>query len=265
MLLRGWTGLVIAWGSGGALYGLLVAFRMGLAGDVRDSLLLMVYVGLAFILLGSLFYWLRAGIRALLRKGEVAARLLPACAAAAFGGFLLGFFVLLALGDFIMVLAFNPQVSWGWLIVRDVLFIAAGGVLCWLLAGPAARRVDGFLLRIRDPRGWKALSGLWVLVLLPALAAPLLGASTPRFKRQRSGPPEGLEIRDTGLKVLGFGLDAANWKVFSPLIENGSLPVTKQLVESGVHATLISPPPQVSPAIWTTMVSGRRPIEHGVE
>ena len=42
MLLRGWTGLVIAWGSGGALYGLLVAFRMGLAGDVRDSLLLRV-------------------------------------------------------------------------------------------------------------------------------------------------------------------------------------------------------------------------------
>jgi predicted AlkP superfamily phosphohydrolase/phosphomutase len=65
--------------------------------------------------------------------------------------------------------------------------------------------------------------------------------------------------------VLVFGIDAATWKVFGPLIEDGSLPVTRRLVESGVHATLISPPPQVSPAIWTTMVTGRRPEEHGIQ
>jgi predicted AlkP superfamily phosphohydrolase/phosphomutase len=261
MLLRGFAGLAIAWGWGGALYGLLVSLRMGLAGDLRDSLLLMIYTGLAFILLGSLLYWLRAGIRILLRK-KIAARSLPACTTAAFGGFLLGFSVLLALGDFIMVLAFNPQVSWAWLIVRDLLFVAAGGALCWLLAGSASRKVDGLHKKFRD---WKVLAALWLLVLIPALLAPPLGASTPRFERQRSGPPEGLEKTDTGLKVLVFGIDAATWKVFKPLIEDGSLPVTRQLVESGVHATLISPPPQVSPAVWTTMVTGRRPQEHGVE
>jgi len=265
MLLRGWTGLVIGWGWGGALYGLTVSFFMGLAGDVRDSLLLMLYVGLAFVFLGSFLYWLRAGIRGLLRRGKLEVRSLAACAVAAFGGFLLGFCVLLALGDFIMVLAFNPQVSWAWLVGRDVLFIAAGGVLCWLLSGPGARRIDGLLNKIRYPRGWKVLSGLLALLIVPALLAPVLGAATLRFERRRSGPPEGLEVKDTGLKVLVFGIDAANWKVFGPLIESGGMPVTERLVEGGVHATLISPPPQVSPAIWTTMVTGRRPDEHGVE
>lgn len=265
MLLRGWTGLAVAWGWGGALYGFLAAMRMGLLGDVRDSFLLMVYVGLAFLFLGSLWYWLRAGVRGLLRKRKGNVRSLPACAAASFGGFLFCFFALLALGDCLMVLAFHPEVSWAGLIVRDFLFLLCGGVLGWALWGPAARRIDGLLKRIRDPRGWKVLSGLWALLIIPAFAAPLLGASTPRFERQRPGPPEGLEIKDTGLNVLVFGVDGANWKVFGPLIEDGSMPVTRGLLESGAHATLISPPPQVSPAIWTSIVTGRRREDHGVE
>lgn len=261
MLLRGWTGLVVAWGWGGVLYGLVVSLRMGLTGDTRDSLLLMLWVGLAFLVLGSFLYWLRAGIRKLLQR-KLATRSLPACTIAAFGGFLLCFAVLLALGDFLMVLAFNPHVSLAWLITRDVLILAAGGTLCWLLAGPASRSIDQLPKKFRD---WRVLAAMWLLVAVPALLAPLLGASTPRFERQRSGPPEGLAVEDTGLRVLVFGIDAATWKVFSPLIENGSLPVTRRLVESGVHATLISPPPQVSPAIWTTMVTGRRPEEHGIQ
>jgi len=221
----------------------------------------MLYVGLAFTFFGSFLYWLRAGIRALLRKKDLVPRSLPAFTAAAFGGFLLCFSALLALGDLIMVLAFNPQVSWAWLITRDVLFMAAGGVMCWLLAGPASRRIGELPKKFRD---WRVLSVVWLVVVASARLAPLLGASTPRFERRRSGPPKGLEVKSTGLKVLVFGIDAANWKVFKPLIQDGSLPVTRKLVESGVHATLISPPPQVSPAIWTTMVTGRRPEEHGV-
>jgi hypothetical protein len=242
------------------------SFRMGLAGDARDSLLVMLYVGFAFLFFGSLLYWLRTGIRVLLRKmGSNADRSLPACVVAAFGSFLLCFSVFLALGDLLMVLAFRPEVSWVWLIGRDFFFLAAGGVLCWLLVGPASRRVDRFLLWIRDPRGWKVLLAVCVLVIVPALAAPVLDAPTPRFERQRSGPPEELAVEDTGLKVLVFGVDGATWKVFRPLIEDGTLPVAKKLTQSGVHATLFSPPPQVSPAIWTTIVTGRRPEEHGVE
>jgi hypothetical protein len=265
MLLRGWTAVVVAWGFGGVVYGLWVALRMGLSGDVRDSLLLMLYVGLAFLLLGSLLYWLRAGVRRLLNQGAGGARSLPACAAASFGGFLICFFVLLVLGDLLMVLGFHPEVSWAWLILRNVLFLLSGGALGWLLRGPAARRVDWLLLKIGDPGGWKAFSILWALPVVVALLAPLLGASTPRFERGRSGPPKGLEVCDTGLRVLVFGVDGANWKVFGPLIENGKMPVAGKLVESGVHATLISPPPQVSPAIWTTMVTGRRRKEHGIQ
>ncbi len=265
MLLRGWTGVTVGWGFGGALYGLWVSFRMGLAGDVRDGLLLMLYVGLAFLLLGSLLYWLRVGVRRLIRRGAGRARSLPACSAASFGGFFTCFFVLLAMGDFLMVLAFRPEVSWAFLILRDVLFLLLGGVLGWLLWGPAARRIDGLLFRIGDPGGWKVFSVLVALLVVLALVAPFLGASTPRFERRRSGPPAGLEVEDTGLRVLLFGVDGANWKVFGPLIADGTMPVARRLVESGVHATLISPPPQVSPAIWTTMVTGHRRKQHGIQ
>jgi hypothetical protein len=264
-----WLAVLIGWGLGGAAYGLLVAFRLGLAGDVRDSLLLMGYVGLAFACLGSLLAGLRAGVRAVragLAKRPVAApqRSLAARVLAALGGQVLGFAVLLAASDFLLHAAFRPDTSRPWLALRAALFLSSGLGLCWLLAGPGARRVDDLLRRLRDPGGWRSLSGGVGLLLAIALLAPLLGADSPRWSRPRSGAPADLERVETGLRVLVFGVDGATWSVVEPLLDAGQLPVTRALVEGGARATPRSPPPQVSPAIWTSLVTGRRPEEHGV-
>jgi hypothetical protein len=271
MFWRGWLGLVVAWGFGGALYGLIVSLRMGLAGAARDSFLLMGYVALFFVILGSLLFLTRAGIRALLRtlrreKHSIQAsdRSLPVVVVASLGGFVVMLAVLLALGDVLITLSFRQDTSRTWLVVRDLLFLAGGGAMGWLLCGPVARRLEPLLRRVRDPAGWKALLVFVAVMLVVALLAPWLGAPTPRWKRERSGPPEGLQPAVTGLKVLVFGVDGATWRVYEPLIRDGQLPTTASLLERGVAATPISPPPQVSPAIWTTIVTGRLPEEHGV-
>jgi predicted AlkP superfamily phosphohydrolase/phosphomutase len=71
-------------------------------------------------------------------------------------------------------------------------------------------------------------------------------------------------VEDTGLRVLVVGIDGATWEVFGPLMEAGELPGFSDLAGAGAVATLHSPPPQVSPAIWTTIVTGQPPRVHGV-
>ena len=65
-------------------------------------------------------------------------------------------------------------------------------------------------------------------------------------------------------KVLLIDWDAADWNIIGPLLEEGELPHLNRLVENGVLgrlATLDLPSP---PLAATTLVTGRRPEEHGI-
>ena len=68
----------------------------------------------------------------------------------------------------------------------------------------------------------------------------------------------------TGDRVLLIGVDAATWAVMQPLIDAGRLPTFKKLVSEGWSGTLRSMEPMVSPAIWTTIASGKTPDQHGI-
>ena len=65
-------------------------------------------------------------------------------------------------------------------------------------------------------------------------------------------------------KVLLVGWDAADWKVVSPLIDQGKMPVLEALVNNGVMANLATLRPQFSPMLWTSIATGKRPFKHGV-
>lgn len=65
-------------------------------------------------------------------------------------------------------------------------------------------------------------------------------------------------------KVLLIGWDAADWKFLSPLIDEGLMPNLKKLVEGGVKGTLATLDPPLSPTLWTSIATGKRPYKHGI-
>jgi len=65
-------------------------------------------------------------------------------------------------------------------------------------------------------------------------------------------------------KIALIGLDGADWNVMRPLMAEGRLPVLSSLVESGASGDLRSLRPMLSPALWTTVVTGVGAESHGV-
>lgn len=65
-------------------------------------------------------------------------------------------------------------------------------------------------------------------------------------------------------KVLIIGWDAADWKVVNDLIEQGRMPHIQALIERGVMGGLATLHPVLSPMLWTTIATGKRPYKHGI-
>ena len=65
-------------------------------------------------------------------------------------------------------------------------------------------------------------------------------------------------------KVLLVGWDAADWKIIQPLLDAGQMPVLERLVNGGVMGNLASIQPMLSPMLWTSIGTGKRPFRHGV-
>ena len=65
-------------------------------------------------------------------------------------------------------------------------------------------------------------------------------------------------------KVLLIGWDAADWKVISPLIEQGKMPALQRMMEQGSSGNLSTLYPVLSPTLWTSIATGKRPFNHGI-
>jgi predicted AlkP superfamily phosphohydrolase/phosphomutase/tetratricopeptide (TPR) repeat protein len=65
-------------------------------------------------------------------------------------------------------------------------------------------------------------------------------------------------------KVLLIGWDAADWKVINPLMDAGKMPNIHRLVENGCMAQLATLHPPLSPMLWTSIATGKRPFKHGI-
>ena len=65
-------------------------------------------------------------------------------------------------------------------------------------------------------------------------------------------------------KVLLIGWDAADWKVITPLMDEGKMPHLQKLVENGVVGNLATLYPPLSPMLWTSIATGKRPYKHGI-
>lgn len=92
------------------------------------------------------------------------------------------------------------------------------------------------------------------LIVLCCLAIPISAGCDDGAGGRPDGPPP----------VLLVGIDGATFDVIDPLLAAGRLPNLASLIERGWRAPLATIEPTVSPAIWTTIATGRRPEEHGI-
>lgn len=65
-------------------------------------------------------------------------------------------------------------------------------------------------------------------------------------------------------KVLLIGWDAADWKVIRPLIRTGQMPTLAGLMRRGVWGNIATMHPVLSPMLWTSIATGKRPHQHGI-
>jgi predicted AlkP superfamily phosphohydrolase/phosphomutase/tetratricopeptide (TPR) repeat protein len=65
-------------------------------------------------------------------------------------------------------------------------------------------------------------------------------------------------------KVLLIGWDAADWKLINPLLDQGHMPALEQLINHGVMGNLATLRPILSPMLWNSIATGKRPDKHGI-
>src|ERR1700680_2831805 len=68
----------------------------------------------------------------------------------------------------------------------------------------------------------------------------------------------------TSRRVLLVGWDAADWKVMQPLMAAGKLPNVQRLVGNGAAGQIATLHPPLSPMLWTSIATGKRPFKHGI-
>jgi predicted AlkP superfamily phosphohydrolase/phosphomutase/Flp pilus assembly protein TadD len=65
-------------------------------------------------------------------------------------------------------------------------------------------------------------------------------------------------------KVLLIGWDAADWKIIKPLLDQGLMPTLESVVNHGVIGNLATLHPVLSPMLWNSIATGKRPDKHGI-
>lgn len=64
--------------------------------------------------------------------------------------------------------------------------------------------------------------------------------------------------------VLFLGLDGADWQLLDPYLRKGTMPNLAALAKEGRTGVLATIQPPLSPLVWTTMMTGASPLEHGI-
>ena len=89
-------------------------------------------------------------------------------------------------------------------------------------------------------------------------------SGSDRDASRHSGSARDASRAGTRNRVLLVGWDAADWKVITPLMDAGKMPNVRRLVEGGVMAQIATLHPPLSPMLWTSIATGKRPFRHGI-
>jgi Flp pilus assembly protein TadD len=89
------------------------------------------------------------------------------------------------------------------------------------------------------------------------LAVVVAAAALVLLLRARRSPPP-------GRSVIVVGLDGADWQLLDRYVEAGAMPELARLKREGRSGVLHSLVPALSPLVWTTIATGRSPLEHKI-
>ncbi len=108
------------------------------------------------------------------------------------------------------------------------------------------------------------------LPLAVFLLAALACRKAPEPAPQAAGPstaavPEIVRaVREDGRRVIFVGLDGADWELLDGYMQAGIMPNLAALAREGHTAVLTTIHPALSPLVWTTMMTGTSPLDHGI-
>ena len=86
--------------------------------------------------------------------------------------------------------------------------------------------------------------------------------SATREPQWADSPPR--EVAALARRVLIIGLDGATFDIIGPLMNEGHMPHLKRIIEEGTSGILESTKPPITPAAWTTFMTGKGPGRHGI-
>ncbi len=66
-------------------------------------------------------------------------------------------------------------------------------------------------------------------------------------------------------RVIVIGLDAVDWDIVNPLLDEGRLPNMQKIIDGGVTSKLETIEPSLSAVVWTTIATGVRRDVHGIK
>src|SRR5262249_1257163 len=124
---------------------------------------------------------------------------------------------------------------------------------------------DGVLTRSR-----RALSSLFSAGLLAPEPRPNPSRASSREESGSKLPHSKIRSGKSKMtaplakKVLLIGWDAADWKVATPLLEQGLMPALDDLINHGVMGNRATLQPILSPVLWNSIATGKRADKHGI-
>jgi predicted AlkP superfamily phosphohydrolase/phosphomutase len=93
---------------------------------------------------------------------------------------------------------------------------------------------------------------------------PTQSAATGTGPHPAGGPAPARDFPPLAERVLIIGLDGATFDILKPMMKAGRMPNLARVVESGCSGVLYSTRPPITPAAWTTFMTGKGPGRHGI-
>src|SRR5262245_10763402 len=128
----------------------------------------------------------------------------------------------------------------------------------WLLPAAVVLSAAGLLAAALDRQRIQRI------LTVAGLAAAAAAFWPPARATRAPQPQTAGQMPRPDQRFLLIGLDGGDWRYLAPLLARGELPNLAALRERGAFGPWRTVRPTLSPAVWTSIVTGKRAADHGI-